>query len=214
VFIDSGAFNDNKLASVIIPNGITKIGHRAFATNPFEKISTPGNVELDWFDDRLFDEYYNSSERREGVYVFIGASWVNENEPPIKKWVLKNLSPKKWLNVIEQLRFELNYKRYGPTVAFSKSRQMMEIKRKISKEKDPIPNEVWGRMPEGLKKHIKDVIKKGYDSFTYIPKQPEDVNNLSIINSLFPNRERISVFYGPLFSRVYDVESGALISIS
>jgi hypothetical protein len=128
--------------------------------------------------------------------------------------LLENLSLKKWLNKFEELRYEMNSQIYGPTVALSKSRQMMEMKRRISKETDPIPDEVWDRMPEGLKNHIKEVIKKGNAIVTYIPKSLEDANNSPFLNSLLPRRERISVFYGPLFTRVYDVESGACISIS
>ena len=214
VLIDSGAFKENKLTSVIIPKGITKIGHRAFATNPLQKISISGNVELDWLDDRLFDDYYNKNGKREGVYIYIGADWVNENESPFKKWILKNLSLKKMLNDFELLRYEINTQRYGPTVAYSKSKPMMEMKRKISKNTDPIPDEVWGRMPEGLKNHIKAVIKKGDAIVTYSPKLLENANNSGGFNSLFSRRETISVFYGPLSSQVYDVESGECILMS
>jgi hypothetical protein len=101
-------------------------------------------------------------------------------------------------------------KEYSPTVAFSKSKKCRDVKKQLSKISLSIPDNIWEKMPDDFKRYVKQAKKEGA-VVSYIPpcKIPEGTpifTPLQLGNS-------ISVFYGPLMSRIFTIE-GDCIGIS
>lgn len=90
--IGNGTFMNNRLTNIVIPDSVKKIGYRAFFNNPIEMITIGKNVEFvsligfdtmsqkSWkytsFEGLGFDEFYEESGRKAGVYTRNGdGSW-------------------------------------------------------------------------------------------------------------------------------------------
>ena len=87
--MDSGAFENNSLTSINIPDSVRFIGNRAFdgrpvfqSTGGLTRITIGADVAVGVFassganHDASFREFYNNNGRRAGTYTRDGLNWT------------------------------------------------------------------------------------------------------------------------------------------
>ncbi|GHV18617.1 hypothetical protein FACS189493_8110 [Spirochaetia bacterium] len=79
--IYGSAFYNNKLTNVTIPNTVTSISSEAFRKNQLTSVTLPNNVSIDRdaFSENPgvgLEDYYKSEGRKAGIYTVIGSGWV------------------------------------------------------------------------------------------------------------------------------------------
>jgi hypothetical protein len=108
-------------------------------------------------------------------------------------------------NILKELKYWW-YARKSPTIAASKSKEAKKLKAQMQKNASPIPPDVWNEMPQMLKEIIQSAQKDGA-VVTYNPS--EGKTGLSAILG-----DTVTVYYGPLMSRVYNAKTGVCVAMS
>jgi hypothetical protein len=101
----------------------------------------------------------------------------------------------------------------SPTIAFMKSKKGQKIRDNMRGYTTPIPDSIWKQMPHKLKKIISSAQKEGAIIFYNKATPPDSLSQKSII-PIFTLCDTVTVFYGVLASRIYDVRTGTCIGVS
>jgi hypothetical protein len=105
----------------------------------------------------------------------------------------------------------------SPTIKTSLSKENKELKNIINSKSQSIPPEMWEKMPDNLKKTIKEAQKDGAAIWYKPPISAEEYkarfgNKLPLFPTMLGNT--VTIFYGPLMSQTYSVYGGACLMMS
>jgi hypothetical protein len=108
-------------------------------------------------------------------------------------------------NLIRELKWWW-YGRKSPTIAASRSKECRKLRECMKKTANPIPPDVWNEMPVMLKAIILSAQKDGA-VVNYNPSEGK-----TGFAAMFG--DTVTVFYGPLMSRVYNAKTGVCVVMS